>query len=532
MDSPNKKICIHNASPKLQVQMFSTYSGVMLTELQNDGEEMESKFCFVQCSCLNDFTIPPVHFVYVLDTSGSMQGSRIQNAMIGLKASCMYLPENTSISVLSFNDYARVLHHGKNPYKGHASLEVLEEEGLRAYGGTSITNALKATLEHVETIFSVSKQESIVVLFMTDGEDPGFASALNKFKLKSTSDMDAAMGATQVLERFSSLSGVFTNFVGISTEAASADMAFLAEISNGTFVSVEHGDIVDIMGSLIGLARDRIPNKITLHLETTLKLKSKDLQENHDFFCELQGLKKENLEFHEILEPNKFVPVRKSLASKMFFEISPAMNKAMNLSPDKYGSVEVTATVHVFEFGTQENQSFVLNQTITTQQWKLLPCLPSKKDICSMNYECLLLKIQKQWGALNAKYADLLKHGYYEQSIVEFNSLHAFWKSMWETHFLNVDDAVAQNQTFLSPRMDMQNLGCKIQEYIATIVKAESDGRDLASLQCRMLSNAATDRNCSMTLESQDDSADSDAIDSQVATRNSIRQISQTFASE
>jgi hypothetical protein len=84
----------------------------------------------------------------------------------------------------------------------------------------------------------------------------------------------------------------------------------------------------------------------------------------------------------------------------------------------------------------------------------------------------------------------------------------------------------------LSPRMDMQNLGCKIQEYIATIVKAESDGRDLASLQCRMLSNAATDRNCSMTLESQDDSADSDAIDSQVATRNSIRQISQTFASE
>jgi len=496
----------------LDLQLFSTYPGVMFLDQQNPTleQELESKFCYAQLQCLPGFTIPPVHFIYVMDTSGSMQGHRIHNAKLGLKASCMYLPEETTMSILSFNDFARVLHKGKNPYKGHADLDALDS-GLQAYGGTSISKALELTLDHIEEIFSVSVDKSIVVLFMTDGEDPQFAAHLQQYKTNNllSDDKDG------LLDRMVRFSGVFTNFVGISTDAASADMAFLAEISNGTFVSVDHHDIVDVMGSMLGLSKERIPHRITMDLKACLNVKSfEKVQENQP--CASSA-------FEGVLEKDKYVPLRTSIPSKLFFQIGGQFQATMAMFPHACDSLEIFAHVKIYSFGTTETLFCEHN---TSQTWKLLLFSECEHVGGLLNYECISLKIQKEWGHLNAECALLLQRGFLEGCLEKMNGLHVHWQSTWNAFFQDkkLEDLV--NPTFEPSRIDMEKIGAKIQEFIKTISDAEAGEREMASLQCRMLSNAATDRNCSMTLESQEMDDD---LSLQVATRNSIRQLSQTF---
>jgi len=508
-------------SPPIAMHMYSTYPDIMYMHkgFSNNGcmaTEQESKFCYAQFCCSPDYVIPEVHYVYVIDTSGSMQGLRIHNAKLGLKASCMYLPEDTDISILSFNDYARVLHQGKNPYKGHADLNMLEN-GLQPYGGTSISKALELTLDHIESVFQNSKDKSIVVLFMTDGEDPNFADYLKESKQEKMDD-----SKNTLLSRMMGLSGVFTNFVGISTDAASADMAFLAEVSNGTFVSVNHNDIVDIMGSMLGLCKERVPHKITVHLEAKLSLKPDALEDHQEFFAKLQTIAPETFAMHHVLEECKFVPIRTSAPTKLFFELRE-FHFAFTKFPAIYESVQVTASVKIFQFGTVSLES---TELVFAQNWKLIP-FPNTTDFPTLNYECIFLNIQKIWGSLNAKCAELIKDGFYKESLQQMHALLSFWKQTWITFYLEQEDpAKLQNMSFVLSRVDMESIGKKIEDCIKAMEDAEASQNEMDNLHCRMLSNAATDRNFSMTLESLEEEDD---LSLQVQTRNSIRQLSQSF---
>jgi len=107
----------------------------------------------------------PREAIFVIDTSGSMQGTSIAQAQEALELAIRRLSAGDRFNVIEFNSYAQRLYGDARP----ATPENVERavrwvRGLRAQGGTEMARALDLALDSRETPGRIRQ-----IVFLTDG---------------------------------------------------------------------------------------------------------------------------------------------------------------------------------------------------------------------------------------------------------------------------------------------------------------------------------------------------------------------------
>ena len=216
-----------------------------------------------------------VDYVLVLDKSGSMQGTRNHNLLQGLRALLQLLAAGAvassssssgDVTLVSFDHKASTI-YGPGPASG--ALEQWDArivDALRPSGSTSIQEALRVALCAAEPKLQAGR--AIVMLLLTDGEDEGFAEQVSRFRASQLERQgDTAAAAATVLSQLGQRSGLATHFVGICRDADAGLLDSLAQLSMGTFVSIDEGDIKGLMGSLLGLVMEKLNHGALLSVQ-------------------------------------------------------------------------------------------------------------------------------------------------------------------------------------------------------------------------------------------------------------------------
>ena len=114
----------------------------------------------------------PREAIFIIDTSGSMQGASIAQAREALELAIRRLRGSDRFNVIEFNSYARALYPAARPATpDNSSAAVRWVRDLRAQGGTEMAKALDLALDGRETPGRIRQ-----IVFLTDGavgnEDP------------------------------------------------------------------------------------------------------------------------------------------------------------------------------------------------------------------------------------------------------------------------------------------------------------------------------------------------------------------------
>lgn len=163
------------------------------------------------------------------------------------------------LTIISFNGHAEVMYNTK----GLPTEEELTKlkKWLVAEGGTDISLALSKALD--VALPSVGDGVETTVVFITDGDDTTLARDFSYQKDGAT--LQNANGA--LFKRLGSLpSGLHMVFLAVCRDADAILLEGLAALANGTFSSIDEGDIKGTMGSLYGLNLERISNTVTLEV--------------------------------------------------------------------------------------------------------------------------------------------------------------------------------------------------------------------------------------------------------------------------
>ena len=109
--------------------------------------------------------ITPKELIFVLDTSGSMQGGPIEKAKETMKLMLEGLYEDDTFNVITFSGETRILFEDPVPATAE-NLEAAQKfvNKMKSSGGTEMMTAIRAALEP-----SDSQQHLRIVVFMTDG---------------------------------------------------------------------------------------------------------------------------------------------------------------------------------------------------------------------------------------------------------------------------------------------------------------------------------------------------------------------------
>ena len=162
----------------------------------------------------------PREVVYVIDTSGSMEGLSIQQARQALALAIERLGPKDRFNVIEFNSATRALWQGPRPASDdNRSLARRFVERLRAQGGTEMAPALEAALVGSDEPGLVRQ-----VVFLTDGSVGNEAQLFGIIKER--------LGDTRL----------FT--VGIGSAPNSHFMTKAAEFGHGTFTYI--GDVREV----------------------------------------------------------------------------------------------------------------------------------------------------------------------------------------------------------------------------------------------------------------------------------------------
>lgn len=108
---------------------------------------------------------PPREAIFILDTSGSMEGASIRQAKAALKLALDRLTPNDSFNVIEFNSQASSLFARPQPADARAVARAHGfVDGLRANGGTAMLSALTLALDGAERPERLRQ-----IVFLTDG---------------------------------------------------------------------------------------------------------------------------------------------------------------------------------------------------------------------------------------------------------------------------------------------------------------------------------------------------------------------------
>ena len=188
------------------------------------------------------------HYILIADRSTSMQvGQRAPNLLRGVRALVGLAPRTSPVTLIGFDDEAKVL-FGPRGTTADAEARWSElAEGLAPCGGTNIRRALEMARDVADA--SLDNGEPVVMLLLTDGEDPAFTEA----------------------DWLGKRSGADFHAVGICPEADYTLLNRLAVGAHGTVVAIDDRDISGLMGSLVGLTLEKFSHAATLCIETASK---------------------------------------------------------------------------------------------------------------------------------------------------------------------------------------------------------------------------------------------------------------------
>jgi Ca-activated chloride channel family protein len=169
----------------------------------------------------------PREVIYIIDTSGSMEGTSIVQARAALQMAVERLHAGDTLNVIEFNSYAKALFDEARPAtQENIATAVRWVKKLRAQGGTEMALALNLALNGGESPGRVRQ-----VIFLTDGA-VGNEEALFKLIAEKLGD-----------------SRLFT--VGIGSAPNSYFMTKAAQTGRGTFTNIgKVEEIKDKMASL------------------------------------------------------------------------------------------------------------------------------------------------------------------------------------------------------------------------------------------------------------------------------------------
>lgn len=154
--------------------------------------------------------------IFVLDTSGSMQGASILQAKQALVYAINNLTANDSFNLIEFNSHARALWQSAVPADDMSKAEALGfVHGLQADGGTEMRQALQLALQDVDF---QNQQNVRQVLFITDGSVGNESELMGYIK--------ANLGRSRLFP------------IGIGSAPNSYFMAEAARMGKGSFVYI------------------------------------------------------------------------------------------------------------------------------------------------------------------------------------------------------------------------------------------------------------------------------------------------------
>jgi uncharacterized protein YegL len=105
---------------------------------------------------------PPAHIVFCLDTSGSMHGVKLHNAMIAIEYCLQHLPENSSAGLVTFSSTASVIH----PLTRDVGAVRQAMMSVQAAGATNLGDGLRLAYEVLHEHASLNSH----LILITDGE--------------------------------------------------------------------------------------------------------------------------------------------------------------------------------------------------------------------------------------------------------------------------------------------------------------------------------------------------------------------------
>jgi Ca-activated chloride channel homolog len=226
-----------------QPQVGSAPQAAVFTETKND--KTYALVMVMPPSAANETKAKPLprEVIFVIDTSGSMEGMSIEQARESLALALGRLTPQDRFNVIQFNSYTSKLYPSAVPVNGKTLQEAKNyARGLRADGGTEIAGALDAAL-----IGSDNPNVIRQVVFMTDGS-VGNEDQLFDIIRKKLGD-----------------SRLFT--IGIGSAPNSYFMTKAAEFGHGTFTYI--GKVEEVNEKLSGLFR-KLENPVLTNLNVKL----------------------------------------------------------------------------------------------------------------------------------------------------------------------------------------------------------------------------------------------------------------------
>jgi len=462
------------------------YDNVLVTEQDKPRFGNDLGYVRVEYSKTEDLNqCPPTsckNFIYVIDTSASMcNGERLAKAKLGFQASCAMLDPCVTVTVIFFESHAQIIYSGLNPFYAPSQDEnnqksVMQKllDKMRTGGGTNIIAALELTAAQVKQHLG----ENITVLLMTDGEDLEMSDVI--VLDKDLAEEERSKWLDGVLKN---VSGVQVHIVGISHDAASGDLAYLSQLTHGTFVCVKNNEIIDVMGTLLGLVEEKIPQAITLAVKLTTKDENRLLLKTR-------------------------VPLIASKPSKIPFKIP--LDMACESS-----RLNIQAILEVTPMG-QETES-ASHSTIITQE-KDLHIFKKYEDVVSQgapHLECILEEAHRLWGEYNLKIAFNLRN-FNKKSISKNIDLNRelMTQILDFKEYLFVMDC--EQKTTASLQDELDHYVKQLQGQAADMRECVENSKRRLLAEQRALSDASTQRNCSLSLQNERRSmsnAQSDAVE-------------------
>ena len=185
----------------------------------------------------------PREVIYVIDTSGSMEGMSIEQAREALALAFGRLTPQDRFNVIQFNSYTSKLYPDAVPVNGRTLQQARDyAKNLRANGGTEIAGALDAAL-----IGSDNPNVLRQVIFLTDG---------------SVGNEEALFG---IIRKKLGDSRLFT--IGIGSAPNSYFMTKAAEFGHGTFTYI--GKVEEVNEKMSGLFR-KLENPVLTNISVNL----------------------------------------------------------------------------------------------------------------------------------------------------------------------------------------------------------------------------------------------------------------------
>jgi uncharacterized protein YegL len=198
----------------------------------------------------------PVHCVFLLDISGSMEGPRLDSVKRSLHCILTFLTPADRITLISFNDTATILLYDIKTTADQKQRMARTIDGLKAGGATN----LSAALFEARVVLNTSSDTKQGVFLLTDG----YANA----GIKEDSSIHEILG--RLLDESNACS---VTTIGYGEEHNSALLSDMARLGNGSYNIVHtQEDVASVFGEVLGGLSSLFAQNLVVHMPPELEV--------------------------------------------------------------------------------------------------------------------------------------------------------------------------------------------------------------------------------------------------------------------